>query len=1502
MKRFLSSLLVLCMAMTFLPASAAAASVSPFGDVQSTDWYYDEVQYVYENGLMSGTSATTFSPDTTTTRGMIVTILHRLEGTPAVSTSGTFADVTAGRYYTDAVEWASANGIVGGYGNGRFGPNDPITREQMAAILYRYAAYKEYDVSGAADLSGYSDASSISSYARVAMQWANHSGLVNGTSDTTLSPQGSATRAQAAVILYRFCEEVLGGIETEGEFTVTFEYNYGSKGTYETVKVDAGETVEKPKNPTRSGYGFDGWYTKTTGGTKFDFDDAITADLTLYAHWSSNSGGGSSGGSSHSHSYTGEVTTEATCTTEGVMTYTCRCGDTYTESIPALGHKEDKPISNGNGTHDIKCVRFDNCHYYFHDDAACTYDVGTAVEGGTKYTCTVCGYSYVEPAAAGKTYVASIGSTGYETLQEAVTAADADDTIVLLRDIALTEQLSISKPLTINGNGKTISANNTSWRAENGYKNLVHISSGNVTLSNVTLNSNNQACGLNVYQAKDVTLSNVTLQNSKNAGLIVNASTVNATNLNTSGNVWGAVNVDKSDAKFTLKSGTLSEANQIWSELLDWDVVDAPDSYYQYDYIRSSDSKEFFVWTTTLPAEAAAKIGNVYYQTLDLALKYAEDGDTITLLKDAEYTTGSTHYGAAMFDGNLTIEGQTDNVKLHLIGQGVTPLYVTNGTLTIKNLTVTDAVTYNPTSWYWMFGKVQGKAAFKNVTFENGFHVTQNVASGPAPEVTFTGCTFKNTEDAYYSAWVNGGTVSFDRCSFPSNRGLKIHDDNGANGTIRVTNCTFNNAGKPGVALGTVAAAASISITDSTFTDCAAGDQGNYIYETDSIHPTAEGNKVILAGAEQTCKTVDNKNYVVFNADGMMAIADVIASVTPSEGNIIYFKLAQNVDMSGKTWTPMAMHWANFDGQGHKVSNLTCGMNATAKSGFAGYLGAGTLENLTLENVTAAGEQAGIIAGNAEAGTLTNVTIAGANTVSYQDSPDYAESWGGVGAIFGVNTAVERTVGVTVAEDATITLNYNSMTTESPYGNENAFIGKVHVTANNGTVTAVGSWANTVSNEITTIQAATASGKVVVLSDNITVPADQLVDGYGDNESALAVRGGILDGNGKTLSAVGLDNTRDCTVYTTGGTIKNLTIDSGFRGIMTGGLSSDLVIDNVTIDGPVYTIHGDSSTVSEYKLLVSNSTINGWTSYSNMFAEVKFTNCSFGEGAGYAFLRPYQDTTFDSCDFEAGFVLDPSIAKNLDFTNCTIAGVAVADNQVKALLTAGAATYDSENDVWYAEDGENTLSYISYNGDASAVVIPDTFNGKSVTAIGDRVFDSNTTVTSVTLPDSITSIGNRTFRKATALNSITLPADLQKIDEGAFQQSGLTGTVVIPENVTEIAANAFYEAEGITSINVPAGVTVISDNAFRNTGITEITLHTGITKIGSMAFRDCKNLTTINYSGTMEQWKDITVTGNWVLNATAGTTDTINIICTDGTIVHGVSSANHGIVSEIPNS
>lgn len=164
----------------------------------------DAAEYVYKNGLMNGTSATTFSPDGTTTRGMIVAILYRLEGA-ATAGAANFSDVPANEFYSDAVAWGVANGIVNGYGNGTFGPNDPITQEQMAAILYRYAAYKGYDVTARASLSGFTDITAVNSYAVEPLQWANAHGLINGTSATTLTPNGSATRAQVATILMRFC-------------------------------------------------------------------------------------------------------------------------------------------------------------------------------------------------------------------------------------------------------------------------------------------------------------------------------------------------------------------------------------------------------------------------------------------------------------------------------------------------------------------------------------------------------------------------------------------------------------------------------------------------------------------------------------------------------------------------------------------------------------------------------------------------------------------------------------------------------------------------------------------------------------------------------------------------------------------------------------------------------------------------------------------------------------------------------------------------------------------------------------------------------------------------------------------------------------------------------------------------------------------------------------------------------------------------------------------------
>ena len=184
-----------------------ATTELPFTDVASADWYYDAVAYAYENGLMTGISETLFDPDKTTTRGMIATILYRLEGEPEAPACD-FTDVAAGKYYTDAIAWASENNLVNGYGDGTFGPDDNITREQMSALLYRYAEFKGYDLTARGDLSGYTDAAQISDYAVTAMQWAVAEDLVNGMGDGTLAPQGDSTRAQIATILMRFLENV----------------------------------------------------------------------------------------------------------------------------------------------------------------------------------------------------------------------------------------------------------------------------------------------------------------------------------------------------------------------------------------------------------------------------------------------------------------------------------------------------------------------------------------------------------------------------------------------------------------------------------------------------------------------------------------------------------------------------------------------------------------------------------------------------------------------------------------------------------------------------------------------------------------------------------------------------------------------------------------------------------------------------------------------------------------------------------------------------------------------------------------------------------------------------------------------------------------------------------------------------------------------------------------------------------------------------------------------
>ena len=195
-----------------------------FRDVGPGDWCYDAVRYVFEAGLMNGTAADTFTPNAPTTRGQIVAILYRLEGSPAPAQGDadspfilvggepagqtSFTDVAPGAYYASAVSWASGSGIVNGYSDGTFRPGSLITREQMAAFLYRYASRKGRDVSGRAELSAFADAGQIASYAVEPLSWAVSAGLINGVSADALSPGGNASRAQVAAILSRFAQNM----------------------------------------------------------------------------------------------------------------------------------------------------------------------------------------------------------------------------------------------------------------------------------------------------------------------------------------------------------------------------------------------------------------------------------------------------------------------------------------------------------------------------------------------------------------------------------------------------------------------------------------------------------------------------------------------------------------------------------------------------------------------------------------------------------------------------------------------------------------------------------------------------------------------------------------------------------------------------------------------------------------------------------------------------------------------------------------------------------------------------------------------------------------------------------------------------------------------------------------------------------------------------------------------------------------------------------------------
>ena len=205
-RKGMNLLLSVLLTVPMIPLLPAAAGTG-FQDVSETDWFYKPVMYVNEKGLMKGTSDHTFEPELIMSRAMLVTVLYRMEGEPEAAAS-TFGDIGRDSWFSDAVDWAAAEGIVKGRSESVFDPFSPVTREQIAAIMYRYADTKSYDVSGHSELSAYTDADAVSGWAESALSWAVAAGLVNGFEDRTLAPQKEAGRGQAAAILQRFCEKV----------------------------------------------------------------------------------------------------------------------------------------------------------------------------------------------------------------------------------------------------------------------------------------------------------------------------------------------------------------------------------------------------------------------------------------------------------------------------------------------------------------------------------------------------------------------------------------------------------------------------------------------------------------------------------------------------------------------------------------------------------------------------------------------------------------------------------------------------------------------------------------------------------------------------------------------------------------------------------------------------------------------------------------------------------------------------------------------------------------------------------------------------------------------------------------------------------------------------------------------------------------------------------------------------------------------------------------------
>ena len=754
MKRKILSL-ILVFAMTVSLLTVGTGAVEPtYGDTAG-HWAESSIERWSAYGIIQGSNGQ-FDPNGQLTCAQLATILAKLLKLPAAKDAG-FTDNTADAWYYDAINRCAAAGILNGNGDGTVTPDAPISRERAMVMLARALGIEPIRKP---DLTKYTDAAQVSAYAQGYVAALIEAGIVGGVTADELAPQDNITRAATVTILDRaigtYADKAGATVKADGKgIVLVVAENVKITGAPEGTKIVVAD-----------------------GATGLTVNGKSVSDGQTYIVPKATTSSGSSSSGGHSHSYTSTVTKEPTCTEKGVRTYTCSYdGSTYTEEIPALGHEWGNWKPDGNHlTHTRTCSR--GCT----ETENCKYTVTTASDTDT-YTCPVCGDTY----EVKKDSAVRIGTTGYANLDTALAADGENNTIVLLKNLDVTAQIYVTKSVTIEGAGHTIKANNVSWPTDNSIKHLLNIVASNVTVQNLTLDSNNQAYGNQAYSATGVAFNDVTMVNSKGAGLTVNRSIVTANNLTTSDNTWGGVNVDpKADngtLHFTLTgSSSLGEPTQIWAEKVNGPTVVTADGYYCH--LTSDDrNREFYAWSTSVSDTAAAKVKvgevDVYYTSLEKALSETTGTVEITLVKGKIATV------PAITDRMVTLVGEDKEASIiDMTKSGIIGAQNANLELTIKNATV----------------KFDDKTNYKGITHSKKVVYEGCIIEGKqflyAESVEFKSCKLKNSND--YCLWTYGSAnVLFDTCTFNTGgKAIFIYNEKtneGFTAAVTVNNCIFND-------------------------------------------------------------------------------------------------------------------------------------------------------------------------------------------------------------------------------------------------------------------------------------------------------------------------------------------------------------------------------------------------------------------------------------------------------------------------------------------------------------------------------------------------------------------------------------------------------------------------------------------------------------------------------------------------------------------------------------